>query len=44
MPAIYFSPVVVTKDNIKETVIKTGYLKADSLKQGLPKEKWSLIE
>jgi D-xylose transport system substrate-binding protein len=44
MPAIYFSPVVVTKDNIKETVIKTGYLKADSIKQGLPKEKWTLIE
>jgi ABC-type xylose transport system substrate-binding protein len=44
LPAIYFQPIVVTKDNVKETVIKDGYLKVAEIKQGLPKEKWSLIE
>jgi len=44
LPAIYFYPVVVTKQNVKETVIKDGFLKAEEIKQGLPKEKWSLIE
>ena len=44
LPAIYFNPVVVTKDNIKETVIRDGYLKVAEIKQGLPKENWSLIE
>jgi ABC-type xylose transport system substrate-binding protein len=44
VPAIYFYPVVVTKDNVKETVIKDGFLKAEEIKEGLPKEKWGLIE
>ncbi len=44
LPAIYFNPVVVTKDDIKETVIRDGFLKVEEIKQGLPKEKWSLIE
>jgi D-xylose transport system substrate-binding protein len=44
LPAIYFYPVVVTKENVKETVIKDGFLKAEDIKLGLPKEKWSLIE
>jgi len=44
LPAIYFYPVVVTKDNVKQTVIKDGYLKVEEIKLGLPKEKWSLIE
>jgi D-xylose transport system substrate-binding protein len=44
VPAIYFYPVVVTKDNVKETVIRDGFLKVEEIKQGLPKEKWSLIE
>jgi D-xylose transport system substrate-binding protein len=44
MPAIYFYPVVVTKDNVKETVIKDGFQKVKEIKEGLPKEKWGLIE
>jgi D-xylose transport system substrate-binding protein len=44
LPAIYFQPVVVTKDNVKQTVIRDGFLKVEEIKQGLPKEKWSLIE
>jgi D-xylose transport system substrate-binding protein len=44
VPAIYFHPVVVTKDNVKETVIKDGFQKVKEIKEGLPKEKWSLIE
>jgi D-xylose transport system substrate-binding protein len=44
MPAIYFYPVVVTKDNVKETVIREGFQKVKEIKEGLPKEKWSLIE
>ena len=44
VPAIYFHPVVVTKDNVKETVIKNGFQKVKEIKQSLPKEKWGLIE
>jgi D-xylose transport system substrate-binding protein len=44
LPAIYFHPVVVTKDNVKETVIKDGFQKVAEIKEGLPKEKWNLIE
>jgi D-xylose transport system substrate-binding protein len=44
VPAIYFYPVVVTKENVKQTVIKDGFLKAEDVKLALPKEKWSLIE
>ena len=44
MPAIYFYPVVVTKENVKETVIRDGFQKVEEIKKGLPKEKWSLIE
>lgn len=44
LPAIYFHPVVVTKDNVKETVIRDGFQKVEEIKQSLPKEKWTLIE
>jgi len=44
LPAIYFRPVVVTKDNVKETIIKDGFQKVETIKQVLPKEKWNLIE
>lgn len=44
VPALFFQPVVVTKDNVKETVIKDGFQKVKEIKEGLPKEKWSLIE
>jgi len=44
LPAIYFSPVVVTKDNVKETVIRDGFYKIEEIKLALPNEEWSLIE
>jgi D-xylose transport system substrate-binding protein len=44
LPAIFFLPVVVTKDNIKGTVIKDGFEKVEEIKRGLPENKWSLIE
>jgi D-xylose transport system substrate-binding protein len=44
VPAIFFHPVVVTKDNVKETVIKDGFQKVKEIKEGLPKDKWGLVE
>ena len=44
VPAMYFYPVVVTKDNIRATVIKDGFQKVEEIKHTLPKEKWGLIE
>jgi len=44
VPAIYFPPIVVTKDNVKETVITDGFYKVEEIKLSLPKEKWGLIE
>ena len=40
IPAILLSPVVVTKDNVKETVIKDGFQNLDTIQKSLPKEKW----
>lgn len=42
--AILLNSVVVTRDNVKQTVIQDGFQKADMIKQELPKDKWSLIE
>lgn len=44
LPTIFFYPVVVTKDNVKQTVIKDGFQTAEEIKLALPKEKWSEIE
>ena len=41
---IFFYPVVVTKDNVKETVIKDRFQTAEEIKRGLPREKWVEIE
>jgi D-xylose transport system substrate-binding protein len=38
--AIYLSPVVVTKDNVKQTVIRDGFQNLETIKKSLPKEKW----
>ena len=38
--AIYLSPVVVTKDNVKQTVIKDGFQNLETIQKSLPKEKW----
>jgi D-xylose transport system substrate-binding protein len=40
IPAIFLSPVVVTKDNIKQTVIKDGFQNLETIQKSLPKEKW----
>lgn len=44
VPAIFFRPVVVTKENVKQTVIKDGHLTLEEIKLALPREEWSLIE
>ena len=41
---IFFYPVVVTKDNVKQTVIKDRFQTVEEIKLGLPKEKWVEIE
>lgn len=38
--AIFLSPVVVTKDNVKRTVIKDGFQNLETIQKSLPKDKW----
>src|SRR5580692_2036018 len=38
--ALFLSPVVVTKDNVKQTVIKDGFQNLETIQKSLPKEKW----
>lgn len=38
VPTIMLKPVVVTKDNIKTTVVKDGFQKLSSINEGLPKD------
>ena len=40
IPAILLTPVVVTKHNVKETVIKDGFQNLETIQKSLPKEKW----
>ncbi len=40
IPAILLTPVVVTKNNVKETVIKDGFQNLETIQKSLPKEKW----
>lgn len=40
IPAIPLNPVVVTKHNVKETVIKDGFQNLETIQKSLPKEKW----
>ncbi len=42
--AILLDSIVVTRDNVKQTVIKDGFQKAEMIKQELPKDKWSLLD
>ena len=39
VPAILLAPVVVTKVNIKQTVIKDGFQNLETIEKSLPKEK-----
>jgi D-xylose transport system substrate-binding protein len=38
--AIFLNPVVVTKDNVMQTVIKDGFQNLETIQKSLPKEKW----
>ena len=38
VPTILLKPVLVTKDNIKTTVVKDGFQKLQEINQGLPKD------
>jgi len=40
IPATLLTPVAVTKDNVKQTVIKDGFQNLDTIQKSLPKEKW----
>lgn len=40
IPAILLVPVVVTKDNVRRTVIKDGFQNLDTIEKNLPKDKW----
>jgi D-xylose transport system substrate-binding protein len=40
IPAIVLTPVVVTRDNVKQTVIKDGFQNLETIQKSLPKEKW----
>lgn len=40
IPATLLTPIVVTKDNVKQTVIKDGFQNLETIQKSLPKEKW----
>jgi D-xylose transport system substrate-binding protein len=40
IPAILVPPVVVTKYNVMQTVIKDGFQNLETIEKSLPKEKW----
>jgi len=42
--SILLTPIAVTAENAKDTVFKDGFQKIETVKQGLPKEKWAELE
>jgi D-xylose transport system substrate-binding protein len=40
IPAILLDPVVVTRNNVKQTVIKDGFQNLETIQKSLSKEKW----
>jgi D-xylose transport system substrate-binding protein len=40
VPAILLDPIAVTKENIKQTVIKDGFQSLETIQKSLPKDKW----
>jgi len=40
VPAIFLTPVVVVRENVKQTVIKDGFQNLETIQKSLPKEKW----
>jgi D-xylose transport system substrate-binding protein len=42
--AILLTPISVTRQNAKDTVFKDGFQKIETVKQSLPKDKWSELD
>jgi len=42
--AILLTPILVTQQNAKETVLKDHFQKIESVKQALPKDKWADLD
>jgi D-xylose transport system substrate-binding protein len=40
VPAFFIAPVVVTKDNVMQTVIKDGFQNLETIQKSLPPDKW----
>jgi D-xylose transport system substrate-binding protein len=40
IPATLLVPVAVTKENVRQTVIKDGFQNLETIQKSLPKEKW----
>lgn len=40
IPAFLVTPVVVTKENVRETVIKDGFQNLETIQKSLPEDKW----
>lgn len=40
VPAFLVAPVVVTKQNVRETVIKDGFQNLETIQKSLPEDKW----
>jgi len=42
--AIQLTPIAVTEQNAKDTVLKAGFQNLETLKRALPKEKWAELQ
>jgi D-xylose transport system substrate-binding protein len=42
--AILLTPISVTRQNAKDTVLKDGFQKIESVRQALPKDKWAELD
>jgi ABC-type xylose transport system substrate-binding protein len=42
--AILLTPICVTQENAKQTVLKDGFQKLEFVKQGLPKDKQAQLD
>ncbi len=40
VPAIFVAPIVVTRSNVKETVVQDGFQNLETIQKSLPKEDW----
>jgi len=40
VPSYFLDPIVVTKDNMMDTVIKDGFQKMEDVYKDLPKDQW----